>query len=121
MDLPWKPLYRQTVQKEAELEAECSQDPTKKWGPRQESNSGPFAVCFSGGMRNFVAVWMAFLRLRIFVFDLMVNEKKTKHDTSINSAFLLTLSVCVCRVLLMIIHSVMRECCQFVFTAHPPL
>mmetsp|Transcript_37419 Transcript_37419/g.74108 ORF Transcript_37419/g.74108 Transcript_37419/m.74108 type:complete len:526 (+) Transcript_37419:108-1685(+) len=57
VELPWKPLYRATVAKEAELEAQCSQDPTKKWGQAPNPSTGPYAVAFSGGMRNFVTIW----------------------------------------------------------------
>ena len=56
-DLPWKPLYREAVEKEAEAEAECGKDPTAKWGPNTAGTSGPFAVAFAGGMRNFAVTW----------------------------------------------------------------
>lgn len=39
------------------LQAECGKDPTAKWGTMAAGTSGPFAVCFAGGMRNFAAVW----------------------------------------------------------------
>ena len=32
-DYEWKPLYRKSVEIEAELQEECSGDPTAKWGP----------------------------------------------------------------------------------------
>jgi len=32
-DYEWKPLYRKSVEIEAELQKECSGDPTAKWGP----------------------------------------------------------------------------------------
>lgn len=56
-DLPWKSLYRASVAKEAEIEAECGADPTAKWGPNTAGTEGPFAIAFSGGLRNFVATW----------------------------------------------------------------
>lgn len=56
-DLPWKPLYRATVAKEAELEGECEGDPTAKWGPMNAGTDGKFAIAFSGGLRNFITNW----------------------------------------------------------------
>jgi len=56
-DLPYKPLYRAAIAQEATIEAECGKDPTAKWGPNTAGTQGPFAVAFSGGMRNFAATW----------------------------------------------------------------
>lgn len=56
-DLPYKPLYRAAVAEEAAVEAECARDPTAKWGTNTAGTRGPFAVAFSGGMRNFAATW----------------------------------------------------------------
>ena len=43
---------------ETALEGECLRNPTKQWG-RHESAGKPFAVAFSGGMRNFVTIWFS--------------------------------------------------------------
>lgn len=39
------------------MEAECGADPTAKWGAKRNDHEGPFAVCFAGGLRNFLVVW----------------------------------------------------------------
>ena len=56
-DYEWKKLYQATVDKEIEHDTECGADPTAKWGPMDAGTDGPFAVAFSGGFRNFVAVY----------------------------------------------------------------
>jgi len=56
-DLPYKPLYRASAAQEAAIEAECGKDPTAKWGTNRAGTQGPYAVAFSGGMRNFAATW----------------------------------------------------------------
>ena len=54
-DYPWKALYRKSRESERELVARCGPgaDPTKNWTPGTQGL--PFAVAFSGGMRNFIA------------------------------------------------------------------
>ena len=63
---PWKLLYREAVRKEAALFDSCSRDPTAYWAsPSTREGHRPggskFAIAFSGGMRNFVAVWHSWL------------------------------------------------------------
>jgi len=57
-DYPWKALYNKSREEERQLEEACSGDgvdPTKDWKPAK--SGGPYAIAFSGGMRNFLATF----------------------------------------------------------------
>lgn len=58
-DGEWKVLYREMVATVTKHVATCSEDPTARWGQRKAGPSGPFAISFTGGLRNFVGTWFS--------------------------------------------------------------
>jgi hypothetical protein len=55
-DYPWKKLYNESRITERKINSGCTENnmnPTRDWPPA--SPGGPYAIAFSGGMRNYVA------------------------------------------------------------------